>query len=77
MNNNSILLAALLVATTGAFLQIGGVSWDVTSHILREQDTFFTPSHTVLYAGAGLAAIASGIRGAVLLKSRELRPRSL
>jgi hypothetical protein len=65
VNNNSILLATLLVATTGAFLQIRGVSWDVTSHILREPETFFTPSHTVLYAGAGLAAIASGIGGAV------------
>jgi hypothetical protein len=77
VNNNSILLAALLVATAGAFLQIGGVSWDVTSHILREPETFFTASHTVLYAGAGLAAIASGIGGAVLLKSRELHSRSL
>lgn len=65
MNNNSILLATLLVATTGAFLQIRGVSWDVTSHILREPETFFTPSRTVLYAGAGLAATASGIGGAV------------
>jgi hypothetical protein len=73
VNNNSILLAALLVATAGAFLQIAGVSWDVTSHILREPETFFTPSHTVLYAGAGLAAIASGIGGAAVLKSRELQ----
>ena len=46
-------------------MQIRGVSWDVTSHILRESETFFTPSHTVLYAGAGLAAITSGIGGAV------------
>ncbi|MDQ3562234.1 MAG: hypothetical protein M3382_04470, partial [Thermoproteota archaeon] len=39
--NMNVLLAALLVATAGGLLQIGGASWDVTSHILRQPETFF------------------------------------
>ena len=53
-----ILLVALILATTGAFLQIGGTSWDVTSHLLQSPESFFTPSHAVLYAGVGMLTIA-------------------
>ncbi|HEU4824414.1 MAG TPA: hypothetical protein VFS97_13400, partial [Nitrososphaeraceae archaeon] len=47
----NVTLAILIVATSGAFLQIGGGSWDVTSHIMQKPETFFTLSHTVLYIG--------------------------
>jgi hypothetical protein len=70
-----ILLAALILATAGAFLQIGGTSWDVTSHLLQRPETFFTPSHTVLYAGVGLLTIAAGI-GGFILRAKELRTKS-
>ena len=50
----NITLAIFIIATAGAFLQIGGGSWDITSHIMQEPETFFTPSHTVLYTGVGL-----------------------
>ncbi|HKU48696.1 MAG TPA: hypothetical protein VJP79_01980, partial [Nitrososphaera sp.] len=56
-----ILLAALLISTAGGILQIGGASWDITSHILRQPETFFTPSHAVLYSGAGLTTIAAAV----------------
>jgi type III secretory pathway component EscS len=65
------LLAALVVATAGGILQIGGASWDITSHILRQPETFFTPSHTVLYAGAGLTTIAAIIGIVISLKNKE------
>jgi hypothetical protein len=67
----SALLAALVVATAGGVLQIGGASWDVTSHILRQPETFFTPSHTVLYTGAGLTTIAAIIGVFIFLKNKE------
>jgi len=54
-----VLLAALFLATAGGILQIGAASWDITSHILRQPETFFTPSHTVLYTGVGLTTIAA------------------
>jgi hypothetical protein len=75
--NVNVLLAALLVATAGGILQIGSASWDVTSHILRQPETFFTPSHIVLYTGAGLATIAAIIGVFISLRNKEeIRSRS-
>jgi hypothetical protein len=71
-----ILLTALILATTGAFLQIGGTSWDVTSHLLQRPESFFTPSHALLYAGVGMLTIAAGIGGILLLRNKELRTKS-
>ena len=71
-----ILLTALILATTGAFLQIGGTSWDVTSHLLQRPESFFTPSHTLLYTGVGMVTIAAGIGGILLLTNKELRTKS-
>lgn len=72
----NINLAILVIATAGAFLQIGGASWDITSHIMEEPETFFTPSHTVLYTGVGLLTAAAGISGILLIKSKELKGKS-
>lgn len=72
----NITLAILVIATAGAFLQIGGASWDITSHIMEEPETFFTPSHTVLYTGVGLLTAAAGISGILLIKSKELKGKS-
>ena len=52
-------LLSLTIATAGAFLQIGGTSWDVTSHLMKEPETFFTPSHAVLYTGISLLTLAA------------------
>lgn len=72
----NITLAILVIATAGAFLQIGGASWDITSHIMEEPETFFTPSHTVLYTGVGLLTAAAGISGILLIKSKEPKGKS-
>jgi hypothetical protein len=70
-------LLSLTIATAGAFLQIGGTSWDVTSHLMKEPETFFTPSHAVLYTGISLLTIAAGIGGFVLIRNKEIRRISL
>ena len=69
-------LLSLTIATAGAFLQIGGTSWDVTSHLMKEPETFFTPSHAVLYTGIGLLTLAAGIGGFVLIRNKEIRRKS-
>jgi hypothetical protein len=75
--NMNLLLVSLLIATAGGILQISGASWDITSHILREPETFFTPSHTVLYTGAGLTTLAAIISIFTSLKiKKEIRSRS-
>jgi hypothetical protein len=72
----SVTLVILVIATAGAFLQIGGASWDITTHIMEQPETFFTPSHTVLYTGVGLLTAASGIGGILLIKNKELKGKS-
>jgi hypothetical protein len=70
-------LLPLVIGTLGAFLQIGGASWDVTSHLMLEPESFFTPSHTVLYSGIGLLGIASGIGGFMFFsKNKEVAGKS-
>lgn len=75
-HNMTVIITMLIIATCGSFLQIAGTSWDVTSHIMQEPETFFTPSHTVLYAGVGLLTIAAGTSGFLLIRNNELRGRS-
>jgi hypothetical protein len=73
---SKLALLSLTIATAGAFFQIGGTSWDVTSHLMNEPETFFTPSHAVLYTGIGLLTLAAGIGGFVLIRSKEIRRKS-
>ena len=54
-----IYLFALVIATTGSLIQISGTSWDVTSHLMFKPETFFTPSHALLYSGIGLIIIST------------------
>jgi hypothetical protein len=72
----SVSIAVLIIATVGAFVQTEGASWDVTSHLLRRPETFFTPSHTMLYTGVGLLIIAAAISANLLLKNKEIRTKS-
>src|SRR5919204_2721233 len=69
-------IVVLIIATVGAFVQTEGASWDVTSHLLRRPETFFTPSHTMLYTGVGLLTIAAAISANLLLKNKEIRTKS-
>jgi hypothetical protein len=73
----TIIITLLIIAATGSFMQIAGTSWDVTSHIMEEPETFFTPSHAVLYAGIGLLTIAAGISVILLIRNNELRGKSI
>ena len=70
------ILSALTMAIIGAVLQIGGISWDITSHGLGAPETFFTAPHDILYTGIVLVAMSTGLLGRILLKNRELRSKS-
>jgi hypothetical protein len=69
-------LMVLIIATAGAFKQTEGASWDVTSHLLRRPETFFTASHTMLYTGVGLLSIAAATSANLLLKNENVRSMS-
>ena len=68
---------AFLLSVIGSLLQISGCSWDVTSHLLNEPESFFTSSHTVLYSGICLLSI-SAIIGFLLylFKKEEIKSKS-
>ena len=52
-------------------MQISGTSWDVTSHLMNEPETFFTPSHTLLYSGIGLIIIATVLITHFYIKNKD------
>jgi hypothetical protein len=67
----TVSVSVLILATVGIFIQTEGASWDVTSHLLRRPETFFTPSHTMLYTGVGLLTIAAAISAHLLRKNYD------
>ncbi|WP_415281274.1 hypothetical protein [Candidatus Nitrososphaera sp. FF02] len=56
--------AGYVVLSVGVLMAISGGTWDVTNHLLNKPETFFSPPHAILYAGAGTA-----VAGAVLVLS--------
>lgn len=71
-SNLDVSLFILIVSTLGSFMQISGASWDITSHLLNQPDSFFTPSHAMLYTGIGLIAISAGM-GSYLLRRKKIK----
>ncbi|HEX5982395.1 MAG TPA: hypothetical protein VFY77_06985 [Nitrososphaeraceae archaeon] len=71
-SNLEVSLFILIVSTLGSFMQISGASWDITSHLLNQPDSFFTPSHAMLYTGIGLLAISAGV-GSYRLRKKKIK----
>jgi hypothetical protein len=70
-------ISVLLLATVGVLVQTEGASWDVTSHLLGRPETFFTPSHAMLYTGVALLIISATIGAHLLRKNnKEIRTKS-
>ena len=70
-------MVVLIFASIGSLLQIGGGNWDVTSHLLLIPESFFTPSHTLLYAGIGILSLSAIMGGTLLIKCSELKKNGL
>jgi hypothetical protein len=70
-------MIVLIFASVGSIMQISGGNWDVTSHLLLTPESFFTPSHALLYTGIGILSLSSIIGSILMLKYRELKKSSL
>ena len=70
----NILTIGYLLAGIGALLQIGSGQWDVTWHSLDQPETFFTPPHTILYAGVVLS-LSTGILSIILRVRHKVETR--
>ena len=66
-------LTVFLIALVGVTLSMWGASWDITSHLLRTPETFFTPSHTILYLGVGISLISAILSLAVFAVKKQVR----
>src|SRR5215203_4798122 len=64
-------LLILILASVGSLMQISGTSWDVTSHLMFKPETFFTPSHALLYSGIGLITIATVLITFLYIKNKH------
>ncbi|MDN5868809.1 MAG: hypothetical protein L0H55_15600 [Candidatus Nitrosocosmicus sp.] len=70
-------MIVLMFASVGSLMQISAGNWDVTSHLLLTPESFFTPSHTLLYTGIGILSLSSIIGIVIMLKYRELKKSGL
>ena len=70
VDSRSFFIISFLIALIGVGLSMWGASWDITSHLLRVPETFFTPSHGILYIGVGVS-LASAILGSVAIFTRK------
>ena len=79
MSSVRLPIASFLIGLIGVALSMWGASWDITSHLLRIPETFFTPSHMVLYTGVGISMVSAVLSVAVLVRSRnsEKKPFTL
>ena len=64
-------MISFLIGLIGVTLSMWGASWDITSHLLRIPETFFTPSHMVLYSGVGISMVSAVLSVAVLATKRN------
>jgi hypothetical protein len=70
-------MIVLMFGSFGSLMQISAGNWDVTSHLLLTPESFFTPSHTLLYTGIGILSLSSIIGISLMLKYKELKKSGL
>lgn len=68
-------LASFSIALIGVALSMWGASWDITSHLLRTPETFFTPSHGILYSGVGISLVSAILSLVILMTKRHTRKK--
>ena len=66
-------IVSFVFAFIGVTLSMWGASWDITSHLLRIPETFFTPSHGMLYLGVGINVISVVFSAASLIKKQHIQ----
>ena len=66
-------IISFVFAFIGVTLSMWGASWDITSHLLRIPETFFTPSHGILYLGVGINVISAVFSAIPLIKKHQIQ----
>lgn len=71
-----IIIVIFITALLGSILQTWGGSWDITNHQLGNPESFFTPSHAILYTGVGIGLICAIISTVIILRDKEILKKS-
>jgi hypothetical protein len=69
---SGLITVVFILAGTGSIMQIAGGNWDVTSHLLLKPETFFTPSHAILYTGIVVLIISAIMSMTLILRHKDL-----
>ena len=75
-DTRTLFFTSFFIGLVGVSLSMWGASWDITSHLLRTPETFFTPSHLVLYTGVGISMISALLGLSLILTKKEVRGKS-
>ncbi|AFS80052.1 hypothetical protein NKOR_00670 [Candidatus Nitrosopumilus koreensis AR1] len=81
LSNSAIAKSGTLVSLVSIFSMVGPIIivsagfWDAISHILKEPEFFWSPSHIVVYSGVSMTACAA-IMGSILIIRKSVH-RSL
>ncbi len=73
VSETKIPLVSFFIALVGVTLSMWGASWDITSHLLRIPETFFTPSHGILYLGVGISLVSAMVSLVMLRIKKQKR----
>lgn len=72
-SESKFFMLLLTIGNAGLLLQISGGNWDITSHLMQTPETFFTPSHFLLYSGIGLLLLTTIFSIIIYLKNSRIR----
>ncbi|MHA7648094.1 hypothetical protein [Nitrosopumilus sp. S4] len=68
---NSLVSFVIILAVIGPVVVVSAGFWDAISHLQKEPEFFWSPSHIVVYTGVSMTAIAA-IMGSVLLIQKSV-----
>lgn len=71
--SSKISLITFVISLGGVAISVWGASWDITSHLLRVPETFFTPSHALLYSGVGISLVSAMLSLTLLFVKKQIR----
>lgn len=74
---SKLIAVVFILAGIGSILQVSGGNWDITSHLLLKPETFFTPSHSILYTGIFILMVSALMSISLIRKNKALGQNSI
>ncbi|HJU13367.1 MAG TPA: hypothetical protein VJ792_02810 [Candidatus Nitrosotalea sp.] len=72
--SNSLLNITIVLSILGSFVEMVGIMWDASAHVIRTPETFWSVQHIVVYSGMGMF-VSSAILGTLLYTKNLINKR--